>query len=558
MNEYVIGGSRSGGAFNRFQGNIAAIYLYDRILTPLEKSAVKDYINYTWGIGHTLPTYSGSLVLKLESSQFNTTESGSTIGLWRDTSGYDNDFSYSWGDTRFKPIVDSSRPLNGNNTLKFDTSVLYSHNGTFLSASYESELFVIFIMPTNLYPPDYDHNGPMFAFGRYLGAGLATHPSWPGIWYENFGTTEPTRDLGTSYVIPTSSYAIYNIAVSGSQYTASLNDDILYMTNTNTASFTDPYFDGYTLGYSRAAIGRFWYGHIAAIYVYNKKLTNTERNEVNTYFQDKWGVSFPRSPDPVTIPPGLVDPYERPTAYLWYKADSIGASDGDSIATWDNSSTEYLGGLVDFPLFQTVYPSQRPTYKTDQINGLPAVYFTGSQYLNMTNNFKGTLAGSSFQGAELFILIKVDNDPSLSTSGSGIYNIGGSDSSERSYYPYTDSNIYSNFYSTTRKTVGNPSLPLTSWRLYNVESINGKWIARLDGAVIYSTTSNTYSDITDVWAVGMSKSGTSDESFLQGYIAEMLLYLVDTNETGNLGLTNTQREQVKSYFSYKYNLTLQS
>lgn len=69
------------------------------------------------------------------------------------------------------------------------------------------------------------------------------------------------------------------------------------------------------------------------------------------------------------------DPSDIAGMQLWLKADSLALSDNDPVSTWVDSS----GSGND----ATQAGALRPTYKTNQINGLPAVRFNGtSQYLN--------------------------------------------------------------------------------------------------------------------------------------------------------------------------------
>lgn len=58
---------------------------------------------------------------------------------------------------------------------------------------------------------------------------------------------------------------------------------------------------------------------------------------------------------------------------LWLKADSLVLSDGDPVGTWTDSS----GNSND----ATASGGSRPTYKTNILNGLPVVRFSGSNLL---------------------------------------------------------------------------------------------------------------------------------------------------------------------------------
>lgn len=63
-------------------------------------------------------------------------------------------------------------------------------------------------------------------------------------------------------------------------------------------------------------------------------------------------------------------PTDLDACVAWYKADQITASDTDPLSTWQDQS----GNTRDI----TAAGSARPTYRTNQVNSLPAVDFDGS------------------------------------------------------------------------------------------------------------------------------------------------------------------------------------
>ncbi len=213
---------------------------------------------------------------------------------------------------------------------------------------------------------------------------------------------------------------------------------------------------------------------------------------------------------------------------LWLKADAItGLNDGDRVTTWIDSS----GNSRDAT--QSV-AADKPTYKTNILNGKPVVRFAASntEFMNLPNFLTGFGAG------ELFLVIKVNNDPPATGSG-GVYDFGSEAAS--SHYPFDDGVIYDEFATTARKTTGNPTPTLAAWRLYNVSSQANEWTSRIDGTQFFTTATNTVG-----WSTTPKIGG--ETFFCDGDIAELLLY--------SAVLSASDRTAVKTYLAAKYNLTL--
>jgi hypothetical protein len=229
-----------------------------------------------------------------------------------------------------------------------------------------------------------------------------------------------------------------------------------------------------------------------------------------------WGATTPFTPDRAS---GL---------YRWFKADAIiGLSDGDPVSTWEDSGSGNRDG--------TAAGSARPTYKTGILNGLPIVRFDG-----LTNVL--TLGDdSALTAAEVFIVIKTDADPPADGAQSGIWEFG-TTGALASHYTWTDGNIYEGFGTDTRKTVGNPTPALTSWRTYSVYSAANDWQAFLDGLSIFSTGTNTvaFSTATTLGA-GVAVAYRTD-----GDIAEFIMY--------DRKLSAAVRTKVWTYINDKYAL----
>jgi len=67
-------------------------------------------------------------------------------------------------------------------------------------------------------------------------------------------------------------------------------------------------------------------------------------------------------------------PNDLTAKFVWFKADSLTLNDGDAVSSW----TEQFQNKVA----EQTTVAAKPTYKANILNGKPAVYFDGTDYLN--------------------------------------------------------------------------------------------------------------------------------------------------------------------------------
>lgn len=204
-------------------------------------------------------------------------------------------------------------------------------------------------------------------------------------------------------------------------------------------------------------------------------------------------------------------------------------ADAQTVAFWQDQS-----GLGNN--FTQSTSANRPTWKTGIVNSMPVLRFDGSNDQLVGPSLSALTAG------EAFIVVKVDADPPGVNTVSGSWKFGSN--ATDCHYPFTDGVIYEDFGTTARKTVGNPTPSLASWRLYNVISVSGEWTANLDGTQIYTTATNT---------VGFSTApiiggNVANDRRLDGDIAEFIVY--------NKKLEVPERTAVKTYIANRYALTI--
>lgn len=199
---------------------------------------------------------------------------------------------------------------------------------------------------------------------------------------------------------------------------------------------------------------------------------------------------------------------------LWLKADagtyqssggSAATADTDPVGQWQDQSGNARH-------FEQATAGRRPQLRTGVQNGLPVVRGDGSDDYLIGPDF---LTG--FTVGEIYLVVKAAADPPSSEFESGLYDFGSAAVS--THYPYTDNTVYDDFGTNTRKSTGNPSLSLGSFRVYNVVSTASEWTSYLDGVQHYTTGTNTVG-----WTTEPRLFRAVDTYYFKGDIGEVLLF----------------------------------
>jgi trimeric autotransporter adhesin len=237
-------------------------------------------------------------------------------------------------------------------------------------------------------------------------------------------------------------------------------------------------------------------------------------------------------------PPPTGDPSDLAGLLRWWDAGTgvtLSTSPADRVDQWDDQSGN-AGHMTPISFNNT-----RPTWHTNQINGLPALRFLRSDQRRLTFANLG-----SQTAAEAFIVVKVDLDPPTDASASALWDIQAQvGSGADTHYPFTDSNVYDTFGTTARKSTGNPATNLAGWHLYNVRTASGAWSSHINGTQHFTTATNTVGFGTAAHYLGQSKNGNY---WLSGYVAELFIY--------NRVLGASERDDVHTYLAGKYGLTI--
>lgn len=234
----------------------------------------------------------------------------------------------------------------------------------------------------------------------------------------------------------------------------------------------------------------------------------------------------------VTIDP-LWTPARIPgVVHCWYRAKMMGLTDGDAVGTWADVS----GNGRD--MTQSV-AGNKPTFKTNAMNGTPAVYFTTDDKLAFGNIFSALTQG------EVFVVFKRDADPPAGLSTEAGFWSFTADGGSASIVPWSDGTIYDGWGTNARKTTVNPVPSMAVPCVYNVTSVSGEWTNRLNGVQLFTTATNT------VGFPSASYLGFGPEGggyYYKGHFSELLIL--------NRKLSPSERLSVNRYISREHRLSL--
>lgn len=241
----------------------------------------------------------------------------------------------------------------------------------------------------------------------------------------------------------------------------------------------------------------------------------------------------------ITPGPPTLFPAAQTDMLLWLNASNIVASNGDSLNFWTDDSTFHRTVTAS-----TATAANQPKYKTNIINGKPAVLFGTSSF--SLAPFPTASAQSS--SAELWLIFQSSADPvPLSTHEGPVFMRSGSSGAEA--VPFTDGKLYEPFYSAQSvpnvHTIITKSVVLTIPSLYNVLSENRHMSIRHRGELIYSSDNNPV-PAGGAWGALSHSIGAEVGALWPGYISELIVY--------GRKLTDAERITTNNYLVNKYNV----
>jgi alpha-tubulin suppressor-like RCC1 family protein len=227
----------------------------------------------TTGVAPEIPTT--GLVLWLKANSGITKDANGKISSWMDQSG--RNLAATQGSSGNQPMWIASGP-NGLPTVYFDGNYRSFNLPNVMSTATAGELFVVLRTEGDQNPP---HGFMRFGSGgTSTGAGTDILYPYQGQITDGFGSTA-VRTIGAPPT-PLTNYHLYDASSQPGAWTARINGLVQYTTSTNTVGFT-----------STPTIGALYYafqGYMAEIVIYDHVLTDSERQQVQTYLAQKYSL----------------------------------------------------------------------------------------------------------------------------------------------------------------------------------------------------------------------------------------------------------------------------
>lgn len=363
----VIGGATTSGAVS-YDGQIYEMVIFNRALTGDERLSMMNYLFTKWNInpGPTLfssfqpyanippflrlplPIDMLGCSLWLDAADRSTiTLSGSNVTQWNDKSGNGRNGTVTG------TVGYTTGAINGNNVLSFTgTSSTYIRGSASLTGTQMTSFAVCTL------------NSASTQFARIISLGIPTAPDYNSASYlapilrsgtdalmYSFRNSGTTNSLAISYDVPFSACSVYDGAtgtfyVNGTGSTA--------VASTGTFAITT-----YQIGNSLTEESTSnYYGNIGEIIIFNRYLGKSERQLIEGYLAQKWGLkSYLPSTHIFKTEVALVPRFDLRKFSIVLLADGYNTStlslSGSNVVSWTDS-LGYSGTSTNF--------SGTPTY----------------------------------------------------------------------------------------------------------------------------------------------------------------------------------------------------
>lgn len=224
--------------------------------------------------------------------------------------------------------------------------------------------------------------------------------------------------------------------------------------------------------------------------------------------------------------------------YAWYDADQQIESDLAEIVTLVDRS----GNGRNFSRVSTY----GPLLKHADINGRKAMRVgqdSGGSYRQTVMSIASSFLASP-SAASLFMVLKVANDPAISSDYDGAPFGRLNNHSGNTHMPFSDSNVYTGFCSSTRRSF-NPTWDLEQLHIWGEHSASNDFAIYINGNSVFSSGSNTVSVSNNTRYFGTGRDTSSIGNYF-GTVAEVLFF--------DSVLSTSDRQKVEGYLAHKWGL----
>ena len=544
-----VGYRPGSGSDQYWKGYIAEFLIFTgSALSTAQRQAMEGYLAWKWGLRTSISSthpyryilpYSRAFTplsiqgcaLWLDGADPNATgvtpSNGATVSTWVDKSGNGNNATAGTSPTFNSSGINNKGVISFNGSSQFlNTQDLYSgrsfavftlvrrqasipgQTGILAGTTFGTNLNLGLVWTTNttlrlgFFNNDLDYT----SFPTYTG-NSTTEPAYLITWYYTSGTRQ--------------------IYVNGALAASDANA-------TNLISNNSPVIGKWS--------STFWTGFIGELITYNGVLTASERQQVEGYLANKWGL---RSSQVTTNPfrsallPAAVAflPTQISNIAAWWDGSDPNGNgniptNGSSIISWIDKSGSGLN-------LARVGSSNVPTYSYTGLNGKPALTFSTSFLQTTSTIVPATAFTTSSTDSSIYIVLVLAGDNGSTTSS-----------------PFGLNTTDNNYVLRTPWALGNKYWDCGD-RLNYVSTTNGTYIISLvrtgtlmeiynngTRAALMNTASVTVTTISQFFNIGVGTPAAAN--WFQNSIGEIIIY--------KGGASTTQRQAVEGYLAWKWGL----
>lgn len=532
----VIGASTAAWGLRAFTGNVYEAAIYNRAVTPTERTNLETYYRLKWMFA---PTQYTSNVYWFDASDTSTiTRSGSTVTAWANKGTASMTFAANTG-----TITTGTATKNNRNVISFPTSSKLVSAATILAITGNDEtIFVVyqkraniptvntgidFMTPNNPNPGGNPNGFDLYYNGINNGNDLQTNTSnYDRLWTVAGGYCFTAQ--GNTPTYSPYEYQLLSLVVSqtspGFWSFGGNNNGVGGGPGQRFAGCANGYrLDSMTFNMGNSTVD--W--DMAEYIVYNRVLTLSERQNVEGYLSIKWGITLVPSHPYSTQPAGAsaFSPTSISGSILWLDAADTGAFTGGS--TWTDKSGTGNTGINGTPGFSTM-PSVTTWY-----NGRRAARFVAGS----KNSVKTTNNTPSYN-LTIFFVARIQ-----AAVGYGFFfidNYAGQRQVAMNTSSFPVSVLSSMNSSAAAVTIGSYSQGVPF--IYSGTLDSSTHIGYSNGSQSGSSTVNS-STLASQYYFG---SGNGDSGYLTIDVAEIIIY--------NTVLSTTNRQRVETYLINKWGI----
>jgi alpha-tubulin suppressor-like RCC1 family protein len=552
------------GPYLSWNGNIAEVLVFNRILTTSEREQIELYLANKYQIyapgASWISSYSSAVQTEINRNHWSNQQATAYVAFQAAnpdvlTTGLEAWYKADSGVTLgIGSNVISWADQTGNNNLSQQAEL---GQPTLIASDSNGEPGLRFGGSQSLTSPNSLGVG-VNADMTIVAVGMTTTPANQQYsLYLGNGTAGETRALGyqssNEFFDATGSSASGAAAPSANAFAteaASINSTLtsvtFYQNGVQTATGS---ISGLSNPSNGISLGTAWQGDISEVLVYDHQLSSSELQEVGVYLADKYGLYNPNATWPEAYSSDVqtlitanqwsksqADTYVAVSGTLpvvsgltaWFRADSgveTASSLGQSVDIWKDSSWNQND------VSQTT-ASNEPTLGVDPGTGKPTVQFNGSEYL-AHNNYYPSLNDIT--------IVTIASSPTLSSAIEGQVAFG-SEATQRGLLYNGGYEAFSDAYHTYFDGGSAPSTSSLVTSAVTYSSATGTANFYSNGSANGSASASSFA-ITRGLAIG-SMANLSPFNAWNGNISEILIY--------NRVLTSTELGEIQTYLTTKY------